>query len=36
MPTIRFGLDGADCLGVRVRDLPISRDKLIAAMEPAS
>ncbi|MCG2645206.1 MULTISPECIES: xanthine dehydrogenase family protein molybdopterin-binding subunit [Bradyrhizobium] len=25
-----------DCLGVRVRDLPISRDKIIAAMELAS
>ena len=25
-----------DCLGVRVRDLPITRDKIIAAMEQAS
>jgi CO/xanthine dehydrogenase Mo-binding subunit len=25
-----------DCLGVRVRDLPITRDKIIAAMELAS
>ncbi|MCK1655379.1 xanthine dehydrogenase family protein molybdopterin-binding subunit [Bradyrhizobium sp. 149] len=25
-----------DCLGVRVRDLPITREKIIAAMEPAS
>ncbi|WP_439369460.1 molybdopterin cofactor-binding domain-containing protein [Bradyrhizobium sp. DASA03120] len=25
-----------DCLGVRVRDLPITRDRIIAAMEPAS
>jgi len=25
-----------DCLGVRVRDLPITRDNLIAAMERAS
>jgi CO/xanthine dehydrogenase Mo-binding subunit len=25
-----------DCLGMRVRDLPITRDKIIAAMEPAS
>jgi CO/xanthine dehydrogenase Mo-binding subunit len=25
-----------DCLGVRVRDLPITRDRIIAAMELAS
>jgi CO/xanthine dehydrogenase Mo-binding subunit len=25
-----------DCLGVRIRDLPITRDKIIAAMELAS